>query len=183
LDEVEEEHSAAGIALGKGHDEAQVGLEEVVLCVAAVVGDPLEFTARLGRHLVARAQLLFGEQASLDALGEIDLLVGIEERDLTALLELVLDGVCGGACRHHLLDGGVVFLARDHKTGDVLVDFLGFLFIAILGNDDQVDVDVGDVIARLYRVGFDGRRTSLVRCGTLGCRLARTRWLRRGRVL
>ena len=42
LDQVQEEHAAAGVALGQRDHEAQVGLEQVVLGPPAVLGDPLE---------------------------------------------------------------------------------------------------------------------------------------------
>src|SRR3712207_7818591 len=64
------------------------GLEQVVLCALAVLGDPLELAADLGVQLVAGVDLLLGEQARLDALGELDLLLGVEEGDLADLLEV-----------------------------------------------------------------------------------------------
>ena len=53
LDQVEEEHAATGVALGQRHDEAQVGLEQVVLRPAAVLGDPVELLLQLRRELLA----------------------------------------------------------------------------------------------------------------------------------
>ena len=52
---------------------------------------------QLRLDLLAGVQLLLGEQAGLDALGELDLLLGVEQRDLADLLEVVLDRVGRGA--------------------------------------------------------------------------------------
>ena len=67
----------------------------------------------------AFGQLLLGEQARLDPLGQLDLLLGVEQRDLADLLEVVLDRVRGGA-RHRDLRGGqvIVVIAEDQ---DLLV--------------------------------------------------------------
>jgi len=65
----------------------------VVLGAAAVLGDDLQLALELGGELVGVGQLVLGEQTGLDALGELDLLLGVEQRDLTDLLEVVLDGV------------------------------------------------------------------------------------------
>jgi hypothetical protein len=80
-------------------NQAKVGLEEVVLGLLAVLGDPPELTLELHVDLLAGVQLLLGEQAGLDALGELDLLLGVEQGDLADLLEVVLDRVGGGARR------------------------------------------------------------------------------------
>ena len=55
LDQVEEQHAAAGVALGQRDDQAQVGLEQVVLGAAAVLGDPLELALELGRRSCRRS--------------------------------------------------------------------------------------------------------------------------------
>jgi hypothetical protein len=49
LDEVQEEHPATGVALGERDDEAQVGLEQVVLGLLAVLGDPPQLALELRR--------------------------------------------------------------------------------------------------------------------------------------
>ena len=48
------------------------------------------------------------KQAGLDPEGEVNFLFGVEQGDLADLLQVVLDGVGGGAGRHDLLDRGVV---------------------------------------------------------------------------
>ena len=97
LDEVQERHAAAGVALGQRHDEAQVRLEQVVLGPLAVAHDPAQVAAHLRRHLLAGldrpAQPLGRVEAGLDPLGELDLLLGVEQRDLADLLEVGADGV------------------------------------------------------------------------------------------
>src|SRR5690606_39672035 len=117
LDEVEEEHAATGVALRQGDDEAQVGLQEVVLGPPAVLDDPLELLEDLRADLAALGQLLLGEETSLDALGQLDLHLCVEERDLADLLEVVLHGVGGRAGHHDLLLGlvGVVGRGDDER--------------------------------------------------------------------
>ncbi len=63
--------------------------------------------------------LLVGEEAGLDPLGELDLLLGVQQGDLADLLQVVLDRVGRGTGRHHLLLGlvGVVGLGQ----GEALV--------------------------------------------------------------
>src|SRR3954468_11631611 len=95
LDEVQEEHAPAGVALGQRDDEAQVRLEQVVLRAPTVFRDPLQLAQQPGVELLAGVQRLLGEQAGLDPLGELDLLLGVEEGDLADLLEVVLHGVRG----------------------------------------------------------------------------------------
>jgi hypothetical protein len=60
--------------------------------------------------LLTLVELLLGEQAGLDALGELDLLLGVEQRDLADLLQVVLDRVGGGAGGDDLLGGSVVLV-------------------------------------------------------------------------
>ena len=69
LDEVEQRHAAPDVALGDGHDEAQVGLDELAL----------------GLHV-----------AALDALGQRHLFDGREQRYLAHGREVHAHGVRGG---------------------------------------------------------------------------------------
>lgn len=118
LDEVQEEHAAAGVTLGQGDHQTEVGLQEVVLGAAAVLGDDLQLALELGGELVGVGQLVLGEQAGLDAFGELDLLLGVEEGDLADLLEVVLDGVGGGTGGGDLLRGRVVLvLVGEYEAG------------------------------------------------------------------
>ena len=96
------------------------GLEQVVLGPGAVLGDPLQVDPLVGgQRPAALGQLLLGEQARLDPLGQLDLLLGVEQRDLADLLQVVLDRVRGRA-RHRDLRGGqvIVVVAEDE---DLLV--------------------------------------------------------------
>ncbi len=94
LDQVQEQHAAAGVPPGLRDDQAQVGLHQVVLGPPAVVGDPPKVNALTGaQHPAAFGQLLVGEQPGLDALGQLDFLLRVEQRHLTDLLEIVLDRV------------------------------------------------------------------------------------------
>ncbi|CAM5643197.1 hypothetical protein SFUMM280S_03723 [Streptomyces fumanus] len=73
------------------------------LGAAPVLGDDLQLALELRGELVGVGQLVLGEQTGLDALGEFDLLLGVEQRDLADLLEVVLDRVGGGTGRGDLL--------------------------------------------------------------------------------
>ena len=92
LDQVEERHAAAGVALGQRHHQAQVRFQQMVLRAVAVAADPRHVAALGGGQLLALlGQLghqLGGIQAGLDALGQLDLFLGVEQRDLADLLEV-----------------------------------------------------------------------------------------------
>jgi len=74
----------------------------VVLGEPAVFGDLLKIDALAGtQHPAACGELVIGEQAGLDPLGQLDLLPGVEQRHLADLLEIVLNrvGSSAGGCR------------------------------------------------------------------------------------
>src|SRR5699024_819585 len=130
LDQIQEEHAAARVALGQGDHETEVRLEQVILGGTAVVRDHGQLAAGLGEaavlvpERVIALELLLGVQTRLDPLGELDLLGGVEQRNLADLLEVVLDRVRGGTGRDDLLRGGVVLRGVvDEPTGgfDLLV--------------------------------------------------------------
>ena len=86
----------------------------------AVVGDPLQVDPLVGGQAPgALGELLLGEQARLDTLGQLDLLLGVEQRHLADLLQVVLDRV-GRRAGHRDLRGGqiLVVVAEDQ---DLLV--------------------------------------------------------------
>src|SRR5690606_12871263 len=169
LDQVQEQHAAAGVALGQRDHQTEVGLKQVVLGAAAVLGDDLQLALQLGRQLVGVGQLVLGEQARLDALGEFDLLLGVEQRDLADLLEVVLDRVGGGTGGGDLLGGRVVLvLVGQHEAGA-----LGALGLLRRGLGLFEDL----FLARLRGVLL-GRR--LLGGGLLGRGLLRGRLLRGG---
>ena len=122
LDQVQELHATPGVALGQGHDQAEVGLEQVVLRLLAVLGQEVQLAALAAGHLVGLVlQLVLGVQAGLDAAGQVDFLLGVQQGNLADLLEVVLDGVGGRAGDGHLLDGLVRFvgIGDDESTLDV----------------------------------------------------------------
>ena len=98
LNQVEEEHATTGVALGQRHHESQVRLQQVVLGLLAVVRRPLELALALEVHAVALGiEQMLGVQAGLDALGEVHLLLGVQQADTANLLEIVLDRIRCGA--------------------------------------------------------------------------------------
>ena len=147
LDQVEQVEATALVALGQRHDQAQVGLEQVPLGAVAVADDLGQVALDRRRELEALlgdlAQLLAAEQAGLDALGEVDLLDGGQQRDPADLAEVGLDQV----------DAGRRLVERER--------------LVLLGDDDH-----GDLLAVLVELGrHDGRRDNGVD-DLPGCRLA-----------
>ncbi len=92
----------------------------MVLGAAPVLGDDLQLALELGGELVGVGQLVLGEQTGLDALGELDLLLGVEQRDLADLLEVVLDRVGRGAGGGDLLGRRVVLVLVGQDEAGVL---------------------------------------------------------------
>src|SRR5262249_62006351 len=72
----------------------------MVLGATPVLGDPLQVDALVNGQVSAFGELLLGEQAGLDPLGQLDLLPGVEQRDLPDLPEVVLNrvGTSAGGC-------------------------------------------------------------------------------------
>ena len=102
LDQVQEQHAAADIALGDGDDQTQVGADECLLGFEAHV-----LNARKTTHLgageldLARLgglELLGGLETGLDLHGQIDLFGGGQQVDLADLLEVHTDRIAG---QHH----------------------------------------------------------------------------------
>ena len=162
LDQVQERHAAAGVALGQRDDEAQVGLEQVVLRAVAVAADPEVVAALRGGELLARlgelGHLLRAVQAGLDALGELDFFLGVEQRDLADLLQVRAHRVRGGG-ELGVLAGlpqrlGLLFVPDEIAGGLVLLGRLGDVVVtggvvgAVLGGlgvDDRGALDGGVV--------------------------------------
>ena len=91
---------------------------------------------------LAGIDLLLGEQAGLDPLGQLHLLLGVEERNLADLLEVVLDGVGGRA-----------------RAGDLL----NRLVVIVVGEDELLGLLRGDGVGgHLGRDGLDFLRRRLV---------------------
>ncbi len=148
LDQVQEEHAAAGVALGQRDHQAEVGLQQVVLGAAAVLGDPLELGADVdGKPLAVVRELLLGEEAGLDALGQLDLLLGVEQRDLADLLEVVLHRVGGGSGGGDLRHGGVVVVIGEDQDLVVALDLDAGLGLGL-------DLDLGFRLDLDLRLGL-----------------------------
>ena len=60
-------------------------------------------------------KLVFGEQAGLDPHGEFDLFGRVQKRDLTDLLQVVLDRVRGSARDGARVDGDLVLVVDERK--------------------------------------------------------------------
>ena len=94
LDEVEEQHPPVAVALGDGHDEAKVGLDELLFGFPSVQYGPL-LPAPVGEGdaigAVGGLQALEPAGAvdpGLDPAGELNLCLAREEGDLADLLEV-----------------------------------------------------------------------------------------------
>ena len=83
----QELHAATGVALSQRHDQTQVGLEQVVLRLLAVLGQEMQLAALAAGHLVGLVlQLVLGVQAGLDAAGQVDFLLGVQQGTLPICL-------------------------------------------------------------------------------------------------
>ena len=111
------------------------------------------------KRAAALGQLLLGEQARLDPLGQLDLLLGVEQRHLADLLQVVLDRVRGGT-RHRDLRGRkiVVVVAEDE---DLL------LFAAVRRDLDDPGARRAGAIG--LGVRLRGRPVGLGPVGLVGC--------------
>ena len=102
LDQVEERHAAAGVALRDADHQAQVRLQQVVLGGPALGDDDL---AAVGREVARRRRRSFSsaKQAGLDPLGQLDLLLGGQQLGAADAVQVRPDQVGGDAA----LVGGV----------------------------------------------------------------------------
>ena len=105
LDEVQEEHPPAHIALGNGDHETQIGLRQFLLGTLALLVDLAELGLLLGgdlRGLAVFALLLQLIQSGLGfgpgghGLGQDDLLIRVQQGDLADLLQVHADGIVDG---------------------------------------------------------------------------------------
>ena len=119
LDQVQELHTAAGVALGQRHNESKVRLEQVVLRLLTVLSEEVQLATLAAGHLVSLVlQLVLGVEAGFDTPGEVHFLLRIQQRDLTDLLEVVLHRVSRCTGNRHLLDGfvGLIGIGDDEAT-------------------------------------------------------------------
>ena len=117
LDQVQERQPVAGVALGQRDDQPQVGLQQVLLGPAAVGRQRLQVPA-LGRGelLAGVGEQVVGVEAGLDPLGQLDLLLGVEQGDLADLVEVDPDQV-GGQRRGLLVQVGQDLVVRGGRVG------------------------------------------------------------------
>ena len=131
----------------------------------------------LASILAAGAQPLLGEQAGLDALGQLDLLLGVEQGDLADLLQVVLDRVGGRARCGDLLGRRVLLVVVGEDEAALLLALGVALGLGVgvgrgldLGTDDDdldgLQVDLDDLIDQLALGGLG--RTGLGRLGGPG---------------
>src|SRR6266508_2625402 len=136
IHQVEEQHAAAHVALGDRDDQAEVGLDQLLLGELAVALDPLQLAQAGGAELLGLGgglvELGGGRLALLDRLGEDDLLLRGQERHLADLLEVHADGVVGGS-----LEGQVVVAGRARLAGELLG-------VQLVHHLDDFDVLVGE---------------------------------------
>ncbi len=154
LDQVQEQHAAAGVALGQGDDESQVRFEQVVLGAPADDDQLLQLVLLVALEFLDEClvgQLLLGEESRLDPLGEHDLLLGVQQGNLADLLEVVLHRVGRGTRdgdRLHRFIG--VVIVRQHEPFSARRLLLGRLGLAVLGLERcQVLLQVR------FHLGFD----------------------------
>jgi hypothetical protein len=156
----------------------------VALGPGAVLGDPLQLSAErallLGvGHL---GELVLGEQAGLDAHGELDLFGGVQQRHLTDLLEVVLDRVSRRTGDGTGVDRDFVFIVdhRQHQRaagqrlgGSEALGLGVVVFGVVLVGGGSAVVVAGVGIAGLLLTGRGGLRLGG------GCTLARRNGFRR----
>ncbi len=83
LDQVQQRHTAAGVTLGEGYHEPEVGFEQMRACGLAFTNDGGQIALAAGRQSLAGFQQMLRIEARLDALGQLDL-VGCREQCRTA---------------------------------------------------------------------------------------------------
>ncbi len=150
MDEVEEEHPSTDVALGDRDDEAQVGLDELLLRIETDLLDPVQAPllgpVQLGTELCGLFEPVCGLETGLDLHGEVDLLGRGQQRHLADLLQVHANRVTGQR-------------GKVRRVGSTL---LGLLLARLGGHFGQLDVDNGDlrrgvivllVVRRVVRLG------------------------------
>src|SRR5699024_4307881 len=95
LDEVQQRHAEAGVTLRQGDDETQVRLQQVRAGLVAVLRQHLEVTLHGAGQLTVRLQQMSGVQSDLDPLGELHLLLRIQQRGAPDSVEINTNQVRG----------------------------------------------------------------------------------------
>ena len=91
----------------------------MVLGPGAVLGDPLQIDPRVGGQVLPLGQLLLGEQPRLDPLGQLDLLLGVQQGHLADLLQVILDRIRGGTGHRDLRGRKIIIVIAEDE--DLLV--------------------------------------------------------------
>src|SRR5215471_4265474 len=95
LDQVKEAQAAADVPLGDGHHEPQVRLDEPLFSAQAIGTEQGQVGPFGPEEREAAVQLLLGEQAGLDGLGQLDLFLGGEQRHPADFAQVDPDQVAG----------------------------------------------------------------------------------------
>jgi hypothetical protein len=93
LDQVQEQHAAAHVPFGDRHHEPQVRLDEALFGPGALPDELPEFRESQTGDSVA--ELVLGEQAGFDRLGELHLLFGCQQRHTADLPQVDPDQITG----------------------------------------------------------------------------------------
>ena len=105
LDQVQEQHAAADVALCDGDDQTQVGLCQTLLAVLAVIDGLLEFGADLFGNLLAGGlqfiQLFFGGIAGAHTFRQLGLFIRCQQRNLADLFEVHADRIINAEAVYH----------------------------------------------------------------------------------
>ena len=119
LDQVQQRHAATGVALGQRHHESQVGFQQVAPRRLAVADDRGEITFAVLAQALPRVEQVLRVKPCLDALGEFDLVGGVEQGGFADAVQIhahevsgwalsvqvVVDAGSGGICHDGLLIG------------------------------------------------------------------------------
>lgn len=108
----------------------------MALRALTVTGDPLQVESELARLLGSghRRQLLFGEETRLDAHRELDLFGRVQQRNLSDLLEVILDRVGRRAGDLRGVDRDVLVVVRrdDDRAGRQRLGELRLAVVVVL---------------------------------------------------
>ena len=133
LNQVQELHTASGVTLRKRNYKTQVGLEEVVLCLLTILSQNMQLTA-FARALLIRTRLedFLSVETGFNTTSKINFLFGIEQGDLTDLLEVVLHRVGRCASDGNLLDWFICFIRIRNDESTLRTKFSSALRLRIL---------------------------------------------------
>jgi hypothetical protein len=96
LDQVEEHQPPADVALGDRHHQPQVRLDQPLLGLDPLAREQFQVAVDGAGHRDAAAELLLGEQARLDRLGQLHLVLGGQQRHAADFPQVDPHQVAGG---------------------------------------------------------------------------------------